>query len=287
MMKVLVEKQFTSDEVQALTSRAEQLLGRSLGKLLERHAAAASRPRRHRLIELLLRMRRAADDPDGIWGGVAAVNAPELHAFLDLYDEWHESPAWLELQRMLCSPAEFLHTVSTLAIANQLRTRHPNTDLVVSVAQEKHPDLTLLVTEEHELAVEVKAPRSLWQLDRALPLDEAMRIIRLQLRGSRGQLSADGPGVLAIAGLHMSADTFEILTHAGNLVFEHLEPPRPYLLGVVVHNLNVRAAIETAGLASIWLEQRSRIGRNRNYRGPIQLVGDWSGPWHLAAVEEP
>jgi hypothetical protein len=26
----------------------------------------------------------------------------------------------------------------------------------------------LLVTEEHELAVEVKAPQSLWQLDRAL-----------------------------------------------------------------------------------------------------------------------
>jgi hypothetical protein len=84
MMNALVEKRFTSDEVQALVLRAERLLGRSLGKLLERHGAAGSRPRRHRLIELLLRMRRAAQDPDGIWGGIAAVNAPELHAFLDL-----------------------------------------------------------------------------------------------------------------------------------------------------------------------------------------------------------
>jgi hypothetical protein len=285
-MNVLVEKRFTSDEVHALVGRAEQLLGRSLVKLLERHAVAGSRPRRHRLIELLLRMRQAAQDPDGIWGGVAAVNAPELHAFLDLYDEWHESRAWPELQRMLCSPAEFLHTVSTLAIANLLRTRHPNTGLAISEGSEKHPDLMLLVTDQHDLAVEVKAPQSLWQLDRALPLDEAMRIIRLQLRESRGQLSPDRPGLLAIAGLHMSADTFEILTHAGNLVFENLDPPRPYLLGVVLHNLNVRAGMESAGLASIWLEQRSRIGRNKNYSGPIQLVGDWSGPWQLATRED-
>lgn len=209
------------------------------------------------------------------------MNAPELRAFLDLYDEWHGSSAWPELQRMLCSPAEFLHTVSTLAIANLLPTRHPKTGLVVGMGGEKHPDLMLMVADLYQLAVEVKAPQSLWQLDRALSLGEAMHIIRLQLRESKGQLSPDCSGVLAIAGLHMSTETFEILTHAGNLVFENMEPTRPYLLGVALHNLSVRAGTEFAGLASIWLDQRSRLGRNKNYRGPIQLVGDWSGAWEL------
>jgi len=142
---VLVQKRFTLDEVQSLVARSETLLGRSLQRLLDRHASGgAGRPRRHRLIELLQRMREGAQDPDGIRGGVAAVNAPELHAVLDLYDEWHTSSAWPELQRMLCSPAEFLHTVATLALANQLRTRHPRRDALMWADTDHRRDLQIL-----------------------------------------------------------------------------------------------------------------------------------------------
>jgi hypothetical protein len=283
-LSALVEKRFTPDEVQSLTARAEQLLGRSLEKLLERHATAGSaRPRRHRLIELLLRMREAAAEPDGLRAGVAAVNAPELHAILDLYDEWHGSAAWPEFQRSLNSPADFLHAVATLAMASQLRLRHPRTELVAAVGNDKHADLMLMVSEQHDLAMEVKAPQKLWQRDRALEVGEAMRIVRAALRDSQGQLSPKRPGVLVVAGFHLSTETFEVLTDGAEMVLQTLAPLRPYLLGIALQDFGVVAGMQKPGLASLWLVQRSRLGHNHHYRGRVRLVGKWDGDWTLVA----
>src|ERR1700694_3268481 len=282
-MKVLVEKRFTPEEVQLLIERAEQLLGQSLNVLLDRAAAAGGRPA-HRLIELLLRMRAAAADPDGIQAGAAVVNAVELHALLDLYEQWHASPNWPELQTMLNSPDQFLHTVAMLAIASLVKTRHPDTKLVPRQGSKKHPDLILTVDDRHALGIEVKAPQSLWQPDHALTLKEAQKIIKKALHDSYAQLAA-GPGLLAIAGFHWSAETLDILTAAGNVVLDTPRPPRPLLRGVVLHNLGSIAGMETLGLASIWLAERSRLGRSKYYQGSVDIVGDWSGEWYLAVTK--
>src|SRR5207245_544366 len=124
-----------------------------------------------------------------------------------------------------------------------------------------------------------KAPQSLWQRDRALDVVEAAKTVRRALADSRGQLSADRPGILALAGFHLSPETFDILRDGAEIVLQKLDQPHPYLLGIALHNLSTVAGVEKAGVASIWLEQRSRLGRNRQYQGRTQLVGDWGGAW--------
>jgi hypothetical protein len=274
----MVEKRFTPEEVEQLVERTELLLGDKLDVLIQRHH---SRP--HRLIELLLRMRTAAAQPDSIEAGAAAVNAPELHAYLDLYDAWHASPNWPELQAKLCSPDQFLHTVAMLSIASMLKTRHADTRLVLP-SNVPHPDLELTVDATHVLGFEVKAPQSLWQTDHALSREEAKKILEKALWGSYQQL-AGGPGLLAVAGFHWSAETFDVLTAAGNVVLGNPRQPRPLLFGMTLHNLGSIAGIDTPGLASIWFAERSRLGRSKFYRGSIDIVGDWSSQWHLAVTQ--
>jgi len=279
---VLVTKRFTAGEVATLITRSQQLLGRpKLAKLLARYARPGTAPTGHRLIELLLRMQAAAADPNGIIAGAAVATAPELTAILDLYDQWNASPAWPEFQKALNAPADFLHAVATLAMASQLKTRHPQTELVAAVGNAKYPDLTLVVKGQHDLAVEVKAPQALWQRTRALDSGEAIRIVRRALSDSQGQLSNARPGVLVIAAFAVSEETFRMLEHGAEAVLADLRPPRPYLLGIALQNLEVVAGADIPALASALLVQRSRLGRNRHYQGRTQLVGDWGGDWRL------
>jgi hypothetical protein len=133
--------------------------------------------------------------------------------------------------------------------------------------------------------MEVKAPQKLWQRDKALEVEEAMRIIRAALRDSQGQLS-QRPGVLVIAGFHLSEETFEVLTHGAEMVLQTLAPPRPYLLGIALQDFSVVAGIQKPGLASVWLVQRSRLGHNLHYRGRVRIVGRWDGDWTLVASLE-
>lgn len=91
-----------------------------------------------------------------------------------------------------------------------------------------------------------------------------------------------GPGLVAVAGFHWSGETFEVLTTAGNLVLGSPRQPRPLLFGMTLHNLGSIAGLDTPGVASIWFAERSRLGRSKFYTGSINIVADWSGPWHLA-----
>jgi hypothetical protein len=54
-LQAMVEKRFTREEVQELVERTELLLGDKVDVLTQRHQA-----RGHRLIELLLRIRKAS-----------------------------------------------------------------------------------------------------------------------------------------------------------------------------------------------------------------------------------
>lgn len=110
MAPTVIDKRFTADEVRGLIARAELLIG----KPLEQHVAAVSsgvRPRhRHRLIELLVRLRAITDLSNERLIGAAATNAAELNAALNLYGDWNTSPAWPDYQRALTSPRDYWRT---------------------------------------------------------------------------------------------------------------------------------------------------------------------------------
>lgn len=285
----VIDKRLTEEEIRSLVERAELLIGKPLERLIERHAAALAggvRPRhRHRLIELLLRLRAAGDLSNELLIGAAATNAAELNAALDMYDQWRNSPAWPDYQRALCSPRDYLHAFGTLSVANMLRIHHPAVELVGISGAGRTPDLMLTIPSQHGLAVEVKAPQTIWQRDTALEVGEAMWLVRNCLAsagtGARGQLPVGRPGILVIAGFLLSQETFDVLQHGTEVALQTQNPRRPDLLGIALFNLRVRVELVDGGI-QVLLEEHSRLGRSPHYSGRLQLVGDWGQAWRLA-----
>jgi hypothetical protein len=287
MPTAVIQKPYTEAEVAALVCRAELLIGKRLDRLIDRHANATRtgtrREHPHRLIEVLLRLRAVAGLTEGLLVGAAAVNAVELNAALDLYDTWANHQAWPDFQRALRSPHEYLHAVATLSVASMLRVHHRNVELVVATAADRTPDLRLVIPDESGLDVEVKAPPALWQRDAALDLQTARRMVRSCLGsaggGAGGQLGRR-PGILVVAGFHLSDDTFEVLTRGTDLVLRSLDPRNTSLLGIALFNLRVRVEAE-GDTIHVLLEEVSRLGRSPTYSGRLTLQGDWGSTWHL------
>jgi hypothetical protein len=284
----VIDKRLTHEEIHSLVARAELLIGKPLGRLIEKHAAAVATgvpPRhRHRLIELLLQLRAAADLSNELLIGAAAANAAELNAALDLYDAWSHSAAWRDFQRALSSPSDYLHAFATLSVANMLRIHHPAVELVAISAAGRTPDLMLTIPNQHGLAVEVKAPQAMWQRESALEVREAMWMVRNCLgsagTGVRGQLAAGRPGILVIAGFLLSDETFDGLQHGAEVALQTQDPRRPDLLGIALFNLRMRVEL-IDGRVQVLLEEQSRLGRSPHYSGRLQLVGDWGKAWRL------
>lgn len=287
----MIERKWTFDELKSVVDRSEALVGLPLAGLIQsfKLGERSSTPpkHRHRLIELLLRLKAAAASPDqALLEDVAAVNGAELDTYLAVFDEWKHDPAWPEFQRATQSPSEFLHAYATLAVAGDLKARHSGVKLVASATPGRSSDLMVVVDDEHRLAVEVKTSRALWQRHHDLDLAEGLKIVRAAVKsagtGFRGQLRAGEPGVLVIAGMHLADDTFDTLTRA---IETHLNDHRrrgSHLLGVVLFNLFFEVRPEPQrGQVSVYVGHKSRLRRNPRYNGKLALIGDWGMGWTL------
>src|SRR5262249_53548059 len=148
-------------------------------------------------------------------------------------------------------PGEYLHAISTLAVASALRVHHPGTRLVASGQSGRTPDLLLEVPEEHGLRVEVKAPDALYRtahpLDASVAIDTVRRAISRAGTGAGGQLAT--PGILVIAGWAMSEEAFEVLSAAVSAVLSALKDRKPHLFGIAQFNMRFTAAIENGRVA--------------------------------------
>src|SRR5215470_14640119 len=144
------DHRWSPQELDRVIRQSEALLGMPLAALVaqyQRGRASANRaPREHRLVELLVRARDAAAAPgDALLEDAAVVTSAELDAVLAICAEWSQGPVWPEFQRMLQVPGEYLHAISTLAVASALRVRHEGTRLVASGQTGRTADLHLEV----------------------------------------------------------------------------------------------------------------------------------------------
>jgi hypothetical protein len=135
-----------------------------------------------------------------------------------------------------------------------------------------------------ELAVEVKAPQSLWQPSEAISLSVALFTVIRSLRGaglgSAGQLAPRQAGLLAIATLLLPDESFDVLTNAMERALHIMGRHRDHLLGLAVFNLHQRV-LPSGDLLHILLEHQSTLRRNRSYSGAVVVAGDWAGPWRI------
>lgn len=131
-LHAVVANPFTGPERRRLIERTEELLGRRLAGLIEKHRND-QHEYPHRLIELHLRLLRAEDNADDpMADNTSLVAGTEIAGVLDQLDKWRADPVWSEYQRGLSEAREYVHTAPTMCFANALRTRHPATELVPS-----------------------------------------------------------------------------------------------------------------------------------------------------------
>jgi hypothetical protein len=281
------EKLWTPTELRRVIVRAEALVGDYLDRLVRRYNRGRASPtppsRPHRLIELLLRLRNAADHPeDSLAQNVASVAVVELDGMLQAFDDWSDDPCLPEFADAARDPRSFLHAVTTLIVASALREHHPGVGLVASSTPGRSADLAVVVTDEHGLAVEVKTSTDL--LDRAATQSEALKFVQKCLKeaGSsfKGQLAAGKPAMLVIGGIHLTDSAIENLSWACDYVMAKAGNRRSHLLGIVVTTVLFDVRIVNSHLQVV-LTQNSRIHRNRSYKGSLILDGDWAEDWHL------
>jgi hypothetical protein len=216
--------------------------------------------------------------------GAAALAAAELHSSLSFFDEWKSSPAWPGFRGALQDPSNYLHTVGSLAVASTLKEKHPDVTLQVPKPNARSADILMRTATGSELAVEVKAPQSLWQAPEGIsPRLALVTVFKSLIRaglGSTGQLAPTQPGLLAIATLLLPDGSFDQITNAMERALPILGSNRNHLLGLAIFNLRQR--ITTSGdVLHILLEHESTIRRNPSYSGAVVVDGDWAGPWRL------
>jgi hypothetical protein len=191
-------------------------------------------------VELLLRLRNAAEHPDdGLAESAAAVAIVEVSRVIDAMEQWRRDPAWKEFQEAIQDPGNYLHAVTTLTVAAALKEHHSGTELVASGTPDRSPDLRMVVTHEHDLAVEVKTSLGLSNRAHAVPGSEALRAVERAIKhastGFKGQLAAGKPGILVIGGFHIESETYAALGDAAGNVMASGRPRRNLLAIVISH----------------------------------------------------
>lgn len=290
-MPVGAEKRWSVEEVEALIKRTEDLIGIELTDLIGEYRRGVTSPTPpprenvHRLVQLFVRIQDSAHAEEGsLADTLARVNTVELEGAISLFEEWLGTPAWGEFQTALRTAPEYPHAVSTLAVANALKVRHPSLEIIPSPTQGKSPDINLPISGTAGLKVEVKAPRSLWQPDKHPKESQAIKLIDDAWDKAKAQLASDDPkrvSLLVIAGLTMSPDLVNRLTVAADYWLRR--KPRPTLFGIALFNL-AQGVDVVAGRAEVSLRQESRLRRNPAYRAKVQMMGTWESPWALYLV---
>jgi hypothetical protein len=282
-----VANPFTGPERRRLIERTEELLGRKLAGLIEKHKNDLHEYP-HRLIELHLRLLRAEDNAgDPMADNTSLVAGTEIAGVLDELDKWRADPVWPEYQRGLNEGREYIHTATTLCFANALRTRHPATELVPSggsaqtKSRKETPDLRMVVRAADSLAVEVKTPTNVGSRSHAMTVSEAATAVLKALKEALRQL-AGGPGMLVVGGFNIDAGTFTALGDAAGNIVER-DGSESNLMAIVVANFMVAVGDPELGLATseIGFGQKTRMRSSRFYVGPIEFVGEWNGKWEL------
>jgi hypothetical protein len=281
----MIDRRYAPGELRAVITQAEGLIGDNLDDLVRRYQLGASSltPPRfpHRLIELLLRLRNAAENPeDHLAESAAAVAIAEVGGILEIFEHWRGDPNWLEYQQAVQDPRSYLHAVTTLSVAMALKEHHHATELVPSSTPGPSPDIRMAVTENEDLAVEVKTSAELAQRGRAMSESEAAKFVEDCLDASKRQLVRGQPALLVLGGFHIDQDTFNRIADAAERLMSRGRR-RPELLAIVLSHTRFASPTVVHRRVLVGLAHEMRIKSNPRYQGRLRFVGEWSGVWRF------
>ncbi len=216
-----LDRTWNQHQLQAVIARAEALFGENLDRLVRKfEAGRASRTRakyQHGFVGHLQILRRAAQNPnDPVVNAAASVAITHVDGILECFDRWTNDPVWPEFRNALTDPLNFVHAVTTLLVADALKEHHSGVKLVASSASGRTADLSVIVSDEHDLAVEVKTSPKIGE--RILTVSEALEIVSEALdsagTGTGGQLPSGSPAMLVVGDTDIDSTSFDRLEGA-------------------------------------------------------------------------
>lgn len=281
------DRTWNQEQLQRVIARAEALLGENLDRLIRKFEAGRSSKtspkHEHGFVSHLYLLRRAALDPaNAVVNAAASVAITQVDGILECFDQWSSDPVWPEFRSALTDPVNYVHAATTLLVASALKEHHPGVKLVAALKERRAADLSVVVTDERDLAVEVKTSPKIG--GQVLTISEARVLVEGALdsagTGTRGQLAHGSPAMLVVGGTDIDSTSFDRLQDACRAVLQANGPGIDHLLGIVVSRLKPDVRVENGRVQTV-LQQESRIERNPYYTGALQLKGDWAEDWHL------
>jgi hypothetical protein len=245
------EFSITPESLDDMVARMRHLLGKTLEKLEDRHRRGqrSTTPPKdiHPLMALIDDVQRTAEllrKP-----GVAAINEHwaiaigELKMALDLYERWQTDPVWPSILSALNNPFNYVHDVAALATATFLAVGHGIGH--VPVMGKRTADLQIPASASKWMVLEVKAPKALQRFRPSeLTEAEAVQLVRRSIKSantsSGGQLSPRCPGILVVAGMHLSLAEVQRLIKVTNELLNANGNTMIHIAGIILLVIGVR-----------------------------------------------
>jgi hypothetical protein len=287
-----VDKIWELNALTAVLARGQALFGGDLDRLMRKYTAGRSsktRPKyEHRLVGQIQLLQRAVDEPsNAVVQSAASVVIAEVDGTLQAFEDWAADQAWPEFRRAILDPRECTHASTTLMVASALKEHHKDVALVAAPKVGRAADLSVVVTDEYELAVEVKTSPK-FRGDILLDSD-AVDVISHALSEAGtsvgGQLGPDRPAILVVGGTQIDAVSFERLERACTYWLQRPIRTPDHLLGIVISRIFFKVGVVDSRVQVI-LSHESRIRRNPRYSGSLRLHGDWANDWRLVPTDQ-
>ena len=273
--------------LEALITEARHSLSEIFDDLAATHergrSARRTPPRHgHRLMELIDSVSRSARRFESAQPAIDVVSIAELHLTVDLLRQARGRPGWLANLRAMRNPTTFPHEVVKLAAERYLTALGNPVQVPGDQGSgERSPDLLIIVGQNESMAVEVKAPTALQSASGTLQRDDALEIVRRQLRsagtGARGQLSPQRPGILVIGGFHLRKADLELLKELAVELLPRAPGGRKHIAGVVVLSVGLLAE-------NIVFEPDRIVSSSETLLHPIIQVRVAKNPSYAAAL---
>jgi hypothetical protein len=211
---------------------------------------------------------------------VALHELLKLQRIVDAFRVWANDPAYDQILEKSEDRKHFLHDATLLQIAAMFQRIGLGPEFIPTEAMDRTADLRLRISASHTIQVDTKTPQKL-QRPEPLPQDlvisadlgDARRIVRKQLRRSRGQFTA--PGIVVITGDfwihgidHYAESTRKLL--AEPLPTDASEAARAYygsLLGVIFVSSGYEQIAERSFRSRLFM----RWVPNPRYEGDVHL----------------
>ncbi len=262
------------------------LLGDEYPKLRASYDRGTNSPTPPSEVHQLVRLIAYAEELADVFGAAThhdtvTIN-PELMTELllahDVFARWQSHPTYLEIVKSLVSPLNFQHELMTLTIAGALADQGNGVRLIGSAREKgRIPDLQLRPSLREKLDLEVKTPLEFrapvkGSVTQASAEARIQRLFDAAASTSRGQMSSESSGILAIGAFHLGYGGAALLRRAAQAVLNRQTDRKPHIVGISIFEATHIGLMGPRGIRVQPVVHVEELAMHPNYQRGLQVV---------------